>query len=240
MKYLVSISIVCLGLLYFFTPAERYIKTFLLILQTSPYERVIDEAPQILVLGDSTGYGTGVNNPRDSVPGLIGRDFPNYTIVNNSRNGRTIGELVSVAEAVSGNYQLILLQIGANDIVSQRNSAEVESELRYIVEILAEHTPHIVMISSGNVGGAATFNAEQAELYTRLTREFRERYSNVGDETNLHYVDLFLEPEDDIMSQNPEKYLAWDGFHPSAAGYALWYERLRPVLEDKLSTSAAK
>jgi len=221
-------------LVSFFTPVGRYLKTVYLIIITSPYERIIDNAPEILVLGDSTGYGTGVSNSNDSIAGLIGSNYPNYTINNNSVNGRTISELVLVAKETEGNFDLILLQIGGNDILQARKIDEVESELRQIVKALADNTENLVMMTSGNVGGASAFSEEQTIKYTELTREFRQVFIEVASSTKLTYVDLFLEPEDDIMSNNPKKYLAVDGLHPSAEGYALWYESLRLVLANIL------
>jgi lysophospholipase L1-like esterase len=100
---------------------------------------------------------------------------------------------------------------------------EVEEELRSIVTALSDNTDNLVMMSSGNVGGAEAFSGERAERYTALTREFRQMFLRVADETELTYVDLFLEPEEDVISNNPDIYLAVDGLHPSSAGYALWY-----------------
>ena len=221
-------------LVLFFTPASRYLKTLYLIIITSPYERIVENAPEILVLGDSTGYGTGVGDSIDSIAGLIGADYPDYTIKNNSVNGRTIGGLVPVAKETEGEFELILLQIGGNDILQARPVSEVESELRQIIESLADNTENLVMMSSGNVGGASAFSRNEAVKYTALTREFRQMFIEVASSTDLIYVDLFLEPEDDIMSNNPEKYLAVDGLHPSAEGYSLWYKKLQPVVANIL------
>jgi lysophospholipase L1-like esterase len=206
------------------------LKTLYLVLITTPYERTIPGAPKILVLGDSTAYGTGADKPEESVAGLIGQDYQGYTIENNSVNGRTIGELGEAVSAVYGSYQMILLQIGGNDILQKREVAEVETELRAIVSHLSDHTDNLVMMSSGNVGGAERISGEQATQYTELTRNFRDMFIKVGEDTPLTYVDLFLEPEDDIISNNPDIYLASDGLHPSSAGYALWYETLKPTI----------
>jgi lysophospholipase L1-like esterase len=214
---------------------QQQITSLYLMLTASPYERSLEGAPKILVLGDSTGYGTGASKPEDSIAGLIARDFPGYSIENNSVNGRTIGELVEVAREVEGQYLLILLQIGGNDILQQRSVGDVERELRVLVQELNSHTDNLVMMSSGNVGGAAAFSGEEADQYTALTREFRQMFLRVSGETELRYVDLFLEPENDVISNNPDTYLAADGLHPSSAGYALWYESLQPVIRPLLA-----
>ncbi len=209
-------------------------KTLYSIAKVSPYEQVVEGAPSIFILGDSTGYGTGADKKEESVAGLIGQNYPEYTIKNNSKNGRTIGELVPVVEKIEGEYKLILLQIGGNDILQSRDVAIVEKELRQIVTNLKSHTENIVMISSGNIGAATRLTGSNTEKFERQTREFREMFIKVSVDTPLTYVDLFLEPENDPFVSDPKKYFAWDGLHPTSAGYAFWYTKLGPVLRELL------
>jgi lysophospholipase L1-like esterase len=50
-------------------------------------------------------------------------------------------------------------------------------------------------------------------------------------EYGVHYVDLFVEPDEDVFVREPKKYTAFDGLHPTADGYAVWYTKLQVVLE---------
>lgn len=234
MKYILCAALVLLIVLVIKNDGIRFLKTIYLIARVSPYEQSVIGGPSILVLGDSTGYGTGATRSTESIAGLIGRDFPAHSIVNNSKNGRTIGELVPAAQSVTGDHELILLQIGGNDILQKRGVRTVEAELRKIISELESKTEHIVMISSGNVGGAAAFEGEVATEYEQLTRNFRNMFKRVSAETSLVYVDLFLEPEVDMIANNPDVYLSIDGLHPSSAGYAYWYESLKPRLSQSL------
>jgi lysophospholipase L1-like esterase len=59
-------------------------------------------------------------------------------------------------------------------------------------------------------------------------------FMQVAAETPLTYVDLFEEHEDDPFVQQPEKYVAIDGLHPTNEGYGYWYERLQPVIDPLL------
>ena len=235
-KILFGIGLASLLVFLFFPSVVRFLKTAVLIVRVSPYERTIPETPTILVLGDSTGYGTGATRGKDTIAGRIAADFSQYSIKNNSKNGRTINELMPVAQSITGSYSLILLQIGGNDILQKRDVSTVEIELRSIIEILTPHTEHVVMMSTGNVGGAPVFSKTEAEAYERITRQFRQMFLKVAAGTTMTYVDLFLEPEVDIISQQPDIYLALDRLHPSSAGYKLWYDMLYPVLKDKLNT----
>jgi len=230
-KYtLLTLFILVMIVLIFAASNVRLMKTLYLIAQVSPYEQVVPGAPSILVLGDSTGYGTGADTKEDSVAGRMGADFSGYTIINDSKNGRTINELVPVVAGLTGQYALILLQIGSNDILSKRPIDTVEMELRTIIQQLAGHTNHVVMMSSGNVGGAVMFSPVEAEKFEAYTRDFRAMFFAVQADTIMTYVDLFLEPEDDFFTQEPKVYTSWDELHPSSQGYAEWYKRLYPVL----------
>ena len=44
-------------------------------------------APRVLVVGDSTGVGTGAARPEDSIAGRLADAYPDVTIVNRARNG---------------------------------------------------------------------------------------------------------------------------------------------------------
>lgn len=212
----------------------KYGKVFVLILQTSPYTQ--DGTDKTLhVLGDSTGYGTGVRDAKDSIAGRIGQDYPNLRITNDSVNGRTIGELVPVVEKISGRYDVILLQIGGNDVLQSRSASDVERELVAIFTKLKTHTDHIIMMSSGNVGGAAVFNENKAAQMQQQTLLLRDVFMKTSAENGVSYVDLYVAPKEDLFILEPDRYLAIDGLHPSAAGYGLWYEKLQPVMAGVLS-----
>lgn len=218
-----------------FMGAIRLAKTIWLIVEVRPYEQVgAGENPQsILVLGDSTGYGTGAGAGKYSIAGLLGSDYPNYAVTNNSKNGRTIGEaLVEIKTLpIEPSHTLLLLQIGGNDILQKRDIDVVRRELTQLYSEANKRSVHVVMISSGNVGTAAAFTGtKKAGEYERLSRQFREMFIAVASESGVTYVDLFQEPEVDVFFAEPKKYLAIDGLHPSKEGYAYWYQTLGPVV----------
>ncbi len=207
-------------------------KTAWLVLRLTPYERPIPGAPVILVLGDSTAYGTGATRSTDTIAGRLGTDFPNYAIENQSRNGRTIGGVVPVAESLTSQYALIVLQIGGNDIIRNRSEAAVREELQRVFAQLKQHSPQVVFMSSGNVGAAPLFagTTEATSLEAR-TRTFRDIFMAESALAGITYVDLFAEPAVDEVANDPDRYIASDGLHPSSEGYGLWYKKLLPAVQ---------
>ena len=131
MYYVISflvLAAVILSIYFFGRDTVRLIKTVVLIARVEPFERRLSAAPNILVLGDSTGYGTGATKAVDSIAGRIGAAFPKYSIINESKNGRNMEGLQEKVTQVSGTYELILLQIGGNDILQKRDLGVVEVE----------------------------------------------------------------------------------------------------------------
>ena len=109
--------------LLFATGWGRYILTGYLIVRVTPYEQLGGGAGRILVIGDSTGYGTGAAHATDSIAGRLGTDYSAYAITNDSVNGR---QIIGAAKVVAGlpdndRYDLVLLQIGANDLIAGRD-----------------------------------------------------------------------------------------------------------------------
>ena len=129
----------------------------------------------------------------------------------------------------------MLLQIGGNDILQKNNLDVVRSELTELYKEAKKRSETVVMISSGNVGTASAFSGtKKAGEYERITRQFRQMFIEVAEASDVTFVDLFKEPEDDVFLREPKIYLAIDGLHPSATGYAYWYKTLAPQLEKVL------
>ncbi len=224
--------------LFLLTTMFRTFKSVLLILQVTPYEQTVAGAPTMLVVGDSTGYGTGAGDGQLSVAGLLGNDFPTYSIVNNSSNGRTITQALVVLTELprDAQYELILLQIGANDILQKRNVEDVRTDVVQLYAEAKKHTKNVVILSNGNIGASYAFKGSIAKEYTEQSRIFRVMHMETAKAYGVVYIDLFEEPENDVFVQDPKKYTAFDGLHPSAAGYAIWYGKLYPVIKDVLQS----
>jgi lysophospholipase L1-like esterase len=216
--------VVVFVILLVMTDTFRFIKTLYLIARVTPYEQAGTGAGSIQFLGDSTGYGTGASSGTYSIAGRVGADYPAYAIENQSVNGRTIGGLLEDTQNFSGQFDLIVLQIGGNDILQKRATSQVLSDLETLLKRLAPHTKEIIMLTSGNVGTTPAFCGVEAAEYDALTRAYRAQVVALAARTpHYTYVDLFDEPEDDSFAQKPELYTAMDDLHPSNQGYGLWY-----------------
>jgi lysophospholipase L1-like esterase len=206
-------------------------KTLLAIAWVNPYEQEGSGAGGILVIGDSTGYGTGANRAEDSIAGRIGQDFPGYRIKNNSENGRKIAEAREVVEGIESQYDLILFQIGANDLLAGVPIETVVADILALVEAAEPHAEHIIVMTSGNIGGAPRFTGEREEYFQTVSKQYTSMMKDRSASAGFVFIDLYKDPTEDVFVAAPEQYIAADGLHPTSAGYGVWYQRLQPELE---------
>lgn len=210
------------------------LKTLYLIARvTPPYQQSGSDAKRLLILGDSTGYGTGATRSSESVAGQIGAAFPQLTIVNKSTNGRAAKQLMRHVENFKGFHDIILLQIGANDLLRHTPPAEVVEHIEALVKRLAPHTKQLIVMTASNIGAASRFDRKTQEVYTAASRIYEIVMAERALETKeFTFVQLFTEPEFDPFVLHPEINTSCDGLHPTSVGYRLWFEALKPYLKE--------
>lgn len=212
-------------------------KTLYLIARVSPaYEQPGTGDRTLLLLGDSTGYGTGAANRHETTAGRIGAAFPSLKIENNSVNGRTAVELLAVANQLEGKYDVILMQIGANDLLAGDTPESVTKTIESLVEILKTHTEQVIVLTSGNIGAAWRFEGDKATTFANVSKTHDVLMKKSSMANNFSFISLWTEPSEDPFVTDPKKYTAFDGLHPTSAGYAIWFAALQPILKKTLSS----
>ncbi len=202
-----------------------------LVAASRPFERNTGGTPRILVVGDSTGVGTGVRDPRGSVAGRFGTDFPDADIRNLSVNGwRVRDALAGFPATAPKRFDLVLLQIGANDIIRRTPHADFERDLGSLFDRAMSAGKNVVALHSGNVGLAPLFAWPLSSYYRAKTLEYRAVYRKVAEQKGVAYVDLFGEAEDDLFLSDIPRYYAPDLLHLTEDGYGEWYRAVRETM----------
>lgn len=234
--FLVGATLLLVGLVVWYW---QTLLTLSLIWQVSPYQQLVPGAPTILVVGDSTAYGTGATRSSESTAGLIAQNFPEFSVLTTARNALTSEQLYQclVDMVPPEEYAAIIVQIGGNDILRDIPLIESKRFMRMVLEQLQQYSDTVLWLHSGNVGGATRFSPDMAAALEQRTRSFRAMAKQLSGELGVHYVDLFLELAEDPFIANPRVYLARDGLHPSSAGYRAWFAELQPILEAAFATS---
>ena len=186
---------------------------------------------KILVIGDSTAVGTGAPYGH-SVAGYLGKDLPQATIVNDSKNGMKIEEFLTRLQARKDErYDLIVFQIGGNDIVRLTPTTDIENRLEQALTLTDTMASTTLVICSGNVGLAPTFKWPLSLLFEVRSKDVFKRYAETSlNHPKSHFINLYKNREDDIFLTDIPKYYAPDYFHPSGDGYAIWYAEVRKEL----------
>ena len=185
---------------------------------------------RILVVGDSLAVGTGAARTEDTIAGRIHQDFPHAEIINISKNGAKIGDVVNQLNEASGHFDFVIMTGGANDIIYFRNLDKVKLDTELATKSAKAKSNLVVWIVSGNIGLAPIWPWPLGPIYTHQTRKYHEELRKVAEENQVEFINLFMERSEDIFRKDPRRYYAPDGLHLSGDGYAVWYERIRSKL----------
>lgn len=192
-----------------------------------PFERKDPNASvSVLIVGDSTGVGTGVKSPLDSIAGRLHHDFPDAEIINRAENGAHVDDVISQLTYSDKRYDLILIQAGGNDILRFTDLEALQNAIETVLDTAVKKADMVIFLSTGNVGLAPAFFAPLSWIYTARTRRVRELFINAAEQESIEYVDLFQERDADPFLKDPQRYYASDYLHPGSDGYRLWYEEI--------------
>lgn len=184
----------------------------------------------VLVLGDSTAVGIGADHPEESVAGRVSSFLQVDSLENYAVSGALTKDLNEQRKnATLATYQLVLIQVGGNDIIRFRPAKDAGEELRTAIRNLPP-SEKVVIISAGDVGGATLFPWPVRPFHTRLNNEYHEMFARVAAEEGVTYVNFGNSPATKEINKKPEIYLAADGLHPSSEGYRLWFEEIQSSL----------
>ncbi|MBC7836306.1 hypothetical protein H7X87_00810 [Acetobacteraceae bacterium] len=223
----------CYGLYLWGSIHAAIAKSVQIQARTTAYEQhPTNPSRRILVAGDSTAVGVGASLTQDSIAGRIGSDFPEAEITNLGKSGLRLALLKEALLARQNErYDLIVLQIGSNDITGRTSYTEIRNTLREILDLASKMGKKVVVLTAGNVGLSPVFHPPISWYITHRTRIVREIFiEEVGKHKNATYIDLFRERPDEPFNKDIHRYYAPDFFHPSGEGYGLWYLQLREAL----------
>jgi acyl-CoA thioesterase-1 len=180
--------------------------------------------PKIVALGDSLTAGAGLQ-PSQSYPSLLQKrldsDGYRYQVVNAGISGDTsAGGLRRVDWSVDGNVQIVILELGANDILRGLPISEMKKNLGKIIEHARSKGCEVLLAGMESPTSAGPEYRKQAhDAFVDLARQYK-----------CPLIPFFLDRVATVESLNQA-----DGIHPNAEGTAIVtetvYTSLRPLLE---------
>ena len=197
-------------------------------------------ALRYVALGDSYTIGTGVRPPDrwpDQLCAALG-DEPGLELVANlGVNGYTSADLIRrelpALEALAPELASVL--IGVNDVVQGVSSARYEANVVVILDALLERLPadrlFAVAIPDYTVTPAGAEFGDPRPA-PRLDRGRQRRHGDQAGLRGIAWIDIF---DLSRRAADDPSLVAGDGLHPSGAQYALWVERIAPVVASQLA-----
>ena len=187
-----------------------FFKTFLisLILISCSENNKLENVNKILLFGDSlmSGYGLKENQ---ALSIILENDLKetgyNIRVINGSVSGDTSGDgLYRIEEYTSGgDVDLIVLGLGANDMLRRINPDQTENNLRKIIEIIK--TKNIKIILAGMKASPTNGLAYK--------KKFDDIFPKLAEEYDLTLIPFLLKK----VALNP-KLNQSDGIHPNYEG----------------------
>jgi len=187
---------------------------------------------RILIAGDSIGEGVGAGSS-STIAAFFHKDFPEAEIINISESGHRTRETLRSLRRIEGSFDLILLFSGANDILYLTSLDKAEENMRELLRKSKELSDDVVLATSGNIGLAPIFPEPVAWYFSYRTRKFLKEFASIAKEEKVTWVDLYKAPEEDLLSNSPQKYYAPDMLHLSGEGYEIWYDEIRHAMGEK-------
>jgi len=196
---------------------------------SEPFEIRVKEANRrVLVIGDSTGVGTGASDSADSIAGRIARDYPGTEIVNLAQDGAKVEDIpAQLKDFRNGEFDLVLLQVGGNDIIRFTDLDRLNDSITEVLRLSSDKGGKVIFMSTGNVGLAPVFFPPVSWIYSWRTRKVRAMFMAVSHKEKVEYIDLFKERDEDPFLRDSATFYAADTLHPGSEGYRLWYEELK-------------
>jgi len=190
-----------------------------------PPVQVISDKPKIVAFGDSLTAGFGLQE-KESYPYLLQerlkKDGYNYEVINAGISGETsLGGLERVDWVLEmDNIQILILELGANDLLRGLPVAKMKQNLAKIIEKAKAKNVQVLlcgMLAPPNMGA-------------KYQRDYISAFPDLASEYKTAFLPFILEN----IALNP-KLNQGDGIHPNAEGAKVMtetiYKALKPLLK---------
>ena len=196
-----------------------------------PYEQDIPGADmRILIAGDSTAVGVGAYTPKETIAGRLAEDISDAAIENIAVSGARVSDVVKQIESVRGEYDMVLVQVGANDIVLFSNGQEVRDHAVRMMERALLRSDTVIVAAPFDVSIVPLIPRFIVPLFSLRSADILSTMREVVEEKGGIFIDLYKSEEEKQFAEHADTFFSADSFHPSSDGYALAYERIKKEL----------
>ncbi|MBW0434439.1 arylesterase [Leptospira yasudae] len=178
---------------------------------------------RILFFGDSLTAGLGLSSPEEAFPHLIAKELSKNGISSQAINAgmsgdTTSGGLARLDWAMSGGFDVFVLELGANDSMRGISPDQTQKNLKEIIARVRKKNPKAKILLVG------------MKTFPNLGKEYRQKfeavYPKLSKEENLPLVPFFMDGVAGIKKLNQK-----DGIHPTAEGHRILAKNLFPFVQ---------
>ncbi len=196
-----------------------------------PYEQDIPGADmRILIAGDSTAVGVGAYTPRETIAGRLAEDVPDAAVENSAVSGAKIIDVIEQFDTIEGRYTMILVQVGANDIIYFSDESEIQAQVGDMMSEAYKHSSTIVVLAPFDVSIVPLLPRVLSPVFATRSSDILGVMKEVVEEKGGIFIDLYKSEEEKQFAEHTDTFFSADSFHPSSDGYALAYERIKKEL----------
>jgi lysophospholipase L1-like esterase len=197
------------------------------------------EAPalRLVLLGDSSALGVGVDHVQDTVGGqlaaLLTRDTGATRRVELSSvavsGSRSVDLATQVARALLGpRPDIAVILIGVNDATGLRGPRDASMHLAAAVRRLVDAGVAVIVGTCPDLGAVRAVAPPLRQVVGWLGQRVARAQDRAAAEAGAAVVDLAAETGPVFRADRGT--LCHDGFHPSADGYRVWAYALYPAV----------
>lgn len=195
---------------------------------------------RMAILGDSSCTAPGVASSDDIWVRIVARrlaetlDRP-ILILSTAVGGATSGDVVTdqLADAVAFDPDIVLISVGANDIIHGIRLARLRGNLDIIISAFEASGALVVASGIGDLGTVPRLAPPLRQTISALSRRADQVYTEVAKEYGAIKADQWATAAESFRTRRD----IWspDWFHPNARGHLIWadtaWETIAPHLE---------
>ena len=196
--------------------------------QTMPEARVV-------LLGDSTVTGPGLESPSDLWSHQVGRRLAlehRVRLLSLAAGGSRARDVLArqLPEALKLEPHLAVVSVGANDATHCTPLRKVEAELDAIAAAFDDIGTGVVLAGLGDLGNIPRLRFPLKALASRRSRAIDRIHARVATRHG-HVVKVPIAQQCDKFFRSVDVFCP-DLFHPNRAGHAAWADAAYPVIAD--------
>ncbi len=208
----------------------------LLLIALLTASTALAETPTVLCFGDSLTAGTGAA-AGESYPDFLRKDLLaagyGVTVVNEGVAGIVTGDaLPRVSQVLAGHPDVVVLELGANDAIYGKPTAETERNLRLIVEQL--QAGHAKVILAG-LDMRPLLPMLPPTMHSPSFQGLFPLYGQLASTYKIPDIPFFLDGVYGVPGMMSSDYI-----HPNGQGYEKVARTVLPYVEAALGKPAAK